>query len=236
MSLILDALRKADAQRERDPARGIHARPVQASSQLRRPADDQRRLWLWGAAAILGAGLLALAAWQLAGPATAPIAPITLPTPPAPVALSPAPAAPLALPAPPAASAAPANEVLPVAPPAPAVPPLRAATPAAPVAAAAPPVREAAKPAAAASTPASAAAARDRVLTVNELPADVQRDLPKLVISAGVYSDNPAQRLLIVNGQAVAEGAEPAPGVLLEQIRARTAVLKYRGYRYSMVY
>jgi general secretion pathway protein B len=60
--------------------------------------------------------------------------------------------------------------------------------------------------------------------------------LPRLVISAGVYSDNPAQRLLIVNGQAVAEGAEPAPGVLLEQIRPRTAVLKYRGYRYSMVY
>jgi general secretion pathway protein B len=74
------------------------------------------------------------------------------------------------------------------------------------------------------------------VLAVNELPADVQRDLPKLVISAGVYSDNPTQRLLIVNGQAVAEGAEPAPGVLLEQIRARTAVLKYRGYRYSMTY
>lgn len=227
MSLILDALRKADAQRERDPARGIHARPVQASSQLRRPEDHQRRLWLWGAVAALGVGLLALAAWLLAGPAPAPVAR------PAPAALSPAPAAPMALPAP-LASAAPANEVLPVAPPA--LPPVRAATPAAPVVAAAAPVREASKPAAAASTAASAAAARDRVLAVNELPADVERDLPKLVISAGVYSDNPAQRLLIVNGQAVAEGAEPAPGVLLEQIRARTAVLKFRGYRYSMVY
>jgi general secretion pathway protein B len=230
MSLILDALRKADAQRERDPARGIHARPVQASSQLRRPEDQQRRLWLWGAAAALGAGLLALGVWLLAGPATAPVAL------PAPVAVSPTAVTPLPLPASPTASAAPAKEVLPVAPPAPAVPPLRAAKPVAPVVAAAAPARVAAKPAVAASTPASAAAAQDRVLSVNELPADVQRDLPKLVISAGVYSDNPAQRLLIVNGQAVAEGAEPAPGVLLEQIRARTAVLKYRGYRYSMVY
>jgi general secretion pathway protein B len=113
---------------------------------------------------------------------------------------------------------------------------VRAATPAAPVVAAATPVRAASKPAAAPATTASAATAHDRVLSINELPADVQRDLPKLVISAGVYSDNPAQRLLIVNGQAVAEGAEPAPGVLLEQIRARTAVLKYRGYRYSLVY
>lgn len=223
MSLILDALRKADAQRERDPARGIHARPVQASSQLRRPEGHQRRLWLWGAAAALGAGLLALAAWQLAGPDAPPVAL------PAPAALSPAPAAPIPLPAPPAASAAPATEVLPVAPPAPTVPPARAATPAAPV-------REAQKPAAAASTTASATPARDRVLSVNELPADVQRELPKLVISAGVYSDNPAQRLLIVNSQVVAEGAEPAPGVLLEQIRDRTAVFKYRGYRYSLAY
>jgi general secretion pathway protein B len=233
MSLILDALRKADAQRERDPARGIHARPVQASSQLRHPEDQQRRLWLWGAAAALGAGLLALAVWLLAGPAISPVAPpVALP---APVALSPKAVTPLALPASPTASAAPAKEVLPVAPPAPAVPQVRAAAPAA-VATAAPPVRAASKPAVAASTPASAASAQGRVLAVNELPADVQRDLPKLVISAGVYSDNPAQRLLIVNGQAVAEGAEPAPGVLLEQIRARTAVLKYRGYRYSMTY
>jgi general secretion pathway protein B len=225
MSLILDALRKADAQREGDPARGIHARPVQASSQLRRPAEQQRRFWLWGAAAVLGAGLLALAAWQLAGPVAAPT----------PAARSPMSAAPPALSTSPAASAAPANEVLPAAaaPPVLAVPPPRAAAPALPG-------RTASKPAAAASAPASApasaAAAQGRVLAVNELPADVQRDLPKLVISAGVYSDNPAQRLLIVNGQAVAEGAEPVPGVLLEQIRARTAVLKFRGYRYSMVY
>jgi general secretion pathway protein B len=225
MSLILDALRKADAQREGDPARGIHARPVQTSSQLRRPEGRQRRLWLWGAAAASCAGLLALAVWQLAGPAAPPVA-----------LSSPAPAAPRVLLAPTAASVAPATEVLPLAPPAPTAPPVRAATPAAPVVTAAAPIREALKPAAAASTPASAGAARDRVLTVNELPADVQRDLPKLVISAGVYSDNPAQRLLIVNGQAVAEGAEPTPGVLLEQIRARTAVLKFRGYRYSVMY
>src|SRR5437867_5183398 len=72
MSYILDALRKADAQRERDPARGIHAQPVQASP-LERPEGRQPRLWLGGAAAIV-AGLLAVAAWQLAGPAVPPVA------------------------------------------------------------------------------------------------------------------------------------------------------------------
>ena len=227
MSLILDALRKADAQRERDPARGIHARPVQVSSQLKRPESQQRRLWLWGLA-VVTAALLAVLAWQLARPAAPPVAL----APAAEGGTSAAAAVTPSLPTPITTPAAPATEVIPAAPPAPAPAPARAAQPAAPVAATAAPVRQAQKPAPLASAPVTG----DRVLSVNELPADLQRDLPKLVISAGVYSDNPAQRLLIVNGQAVAEGAEPAPGVLLEQIRARTAVLKYRGYRYSLTY
>ncbi len=74
------------------------------------------------------------------------------------------------------------------------------------------------------------------MLTFAELPPEVQRDLPKLAISGGVYSDNAAQRMLIVNGQVLGEGAEPAPGVVLEQIRARTAVWRFRGYRYSVTY
>lgn len=233
MSLILDALRKADAQRERDPARGIHAQPVQVSSQLKRPESQQRRLWLWGLG-VMAAALLAVLAWQFARPAASPVAiPIAL-APAAEGGTSAAAAVTPSLPTPITTPAAPATEVIPAAAPAPAPPPTRAVQPAAPVAATVAPVRQAQKPA---SAPlASAPVLGDRVLSVNELPADVQRDLPKLVISAGVYSDNPAQRLLIVNGQAVAEGAEPAPGVLLEQIRARTAVLKYRGYRYSLTY
>ncbi|UUZ67892.1 general secretion pathway protein GspB [Polaromonas sp. P2-4] len=237
MSYILDALRKADAQRERDPARGIHAQPVH-TSPLARPEGQQTRLWLWGTAAI-GAGLLAVAAWQLAGPAAPPVALSLVPQVAPPIAYSPAagagmPPAPgvtMPLPAPMAAPAPPATEVLPAAPPPP-------PAPAAPVAPAPAPMREARKPASAqvASSPLPATAASNRVLSVNELPADVQRELPKLAISGGVYSDNPAQRMLIVNGQVVGEGAEPAPGVLLEQIRAKTAVLKYRGYRYAVAY
>ena len=222
MSYILDALRKADAQRERDPARGIHAQPLQMSA-LEPPEGQQTRFWLGGAAVIGAAGLLAMAAWQLAGPDAPPA--VYLPA--AGTGTSPAPAVIRPLPAPMAAPALPATEVLPAAPP-----------PAAPVAPPAAPLREARKPAPAlaASSPAPAAAAPDRLLSVNELPADVQRDLPKLAISGGVYSDNPAQRMLIVNGQVVGEGAEPAPGVVLEQIRAKTAVLRYRGYRYAVAY
>jgi general secretion pathway protein B len=61
-------------------------------------------------------------------------------------------------------------------------------------------------------------------------------DLPKLAISGGVYSDNAAQRMLIVGGQVVNEGAELAPGVTLEQIRPKSAVLRFRGLRVAVPY
>jgi general secretion pathway protein B len=81
-----------------------------------------------------------------------------------------------------------------------------------------------------------AAPAADRIFAVAELPAEVQRDLPKLSISGGVHSENAAQRMLIVGGQVLGEGAVVAPGVTLEQIRPHVAVLRFRGYRYSLGY
>lgn len=83
---------------------------------------------------------------------------------------------------------------------------------------------------------ASAAATADRLLSIAELPADIQRELPRLAITGGVYSTNAAQRLLIVNGQVLSEGAQAAPGVQLVQIRPKTAVLVFRGYRYGVAY
>lgn len=116
---------------------------------------------------------------------------------------------------------------------------VRVPAPAATVAVKTPPSPAAAAPASVAAAPtpaASAAAAPDRILSVTELPPDVARDLPRLAITGGVFSPNPAQRMLIVAGQVVSEGAELAPGLKLEEIRAKTAVLKFRGLRYSVGY
>src|SRR3954463_14692518 len=69
MSYILDALRRADAERERDPARGIHARPaanLPGATRTRIPA------WSWPAAAAL---LVAGAAVLYSRPASVPTAP-----------------------------------------------------------------------------------------------------------------------------------------------------------------
>ena len=66
--------------------------------------------------------------------------------------------------------------------------------------------------------------------------AGLPQDAPKLVITGGVYSASKAQRMLIVNGQVVSEGADLGSGVVLEEIKPKTAVLRFRGARYSVVY
>lgn len=75
-----------------------------------------------------------------------------------------------------------------------------------------------------------------KVYAVAELPEGVRRELPTLVISGGSYSSNPAQRLIIVNNQVFTEKSEPAPGVVVERIEQNAAVLGYKGYSYRVGY
>jgi general secretion pathway protein B len=66
--------------------------------------------------------------------------------------------------------------------------------------------------------------------------AGLPPDAPKVAISGGVYSPSPAQRMLIVNGQVFNEGSEVAPGVTIDKIESRTAVLKFRGALFTVAY
>jgi general secretion pathway protein B len=243
MSYILDALRRADAERERDPARGIHAQPAAALSTH---AQRFTPRWVWGAACVAAVlvgvaggwwgtqespvAAVAVASHPVAAvraepaPVVVPVAAVVSPAAPRPVALATPPAVERAVTRPPLvakAVAAPASApaVAGVAPPSPTATAVAVAAPAAPAAPVAP-----------------AAPAAERIVAVGDLPADVQRELPKLTISGGVHSENASQRLLIVGGQVMNEGAEVAPGVVLEQIRARTAVMRYRGFKYSVPY
>jgi general secretion pathway protein B len=70
--------------------------------------------------------------------------------------------------------------------------------------------------------------------TRQELPPDIQRSLPPIVVSGTVYSSDPAQRLLVVNGELWHEGDQIRPDLVLEQIRRRDAVLRYRGLRFTV--
>lgn len=197
---------------------------------------------VWGAVAAL---ILAAATWlwfqdgDTAPPAT--------PVPGAVTTVVLAPAARSEQAAAPAVAPAPATEVLPAAPVAVAPPPVvaaRATSGPPPVAAPAPaPPAVAASPVPTATTAPTVATVAtapaqpaERTYTMAELPPDIQTALPKFSVSGGVYSDNVAQRMLVVNGQVFNEGSEIAPGVVLEQIRARTALLKFRGLRISQPY
>lgn len=76
----------------------------------------------------------------------------------------------------------------------------------------------------------------ERVHTVAELPDDIRRQLPALTVAGATYSENPASRMLLINGQLYHEGDKLAPELTLQQIHLRRAVLSFRGYRYSVSY
>ena len=219
MSYILDALKKADAQRVRDPARGIHA---QAALAMPATGERERRRihLLWGATAVL---LVAAGGWLWVGGKDKGVVPLAV------NAVPPSPPSP-----------SPATTVLPAPVP---VPAALVIVPPAPVESRLPTtVTVTRQPLPAAAPPATAASATappgptDRTYKLAELPSDVQQAWPKFAISGGVYSENVTQRMLIVNGQVFNEGSEIAPGVVLEQVRPKTALLKFRGLRISQPY
>lgn len=120
--------------------------------------------------------------------------------------------------------------------------PIRQAQPApSPSLAAAPPVvtvpaRPAATPAPVPTVPATAAQADTRVYAVHELPANIQRELPKLVVGGAMYSETPANRMLIINSQVFHEGDKLSPDLLLQEIKLKSAVFQYKGHRYGVSY
>ncbi|MES2633923.1 MAG: general secretion pathway protein GspB [Pseudomonadota bacterium] len=316
MSYILDALRKADAQRARDPVRGIHAQPLRGSESYGNSHARLRPLHI--AVALAGVIAVAAAGWFVfrggddrkldsdetvaavpahmqprTGQAASPGAPMQAPAPlPAPAMVQALPpvqnqgAAPVvgnaiqpppsALPPPTAgqlAAAMPpkwpvagedpraprgprtgprvgsAIEALP-AEPQPSAPPMAPAAVAQPPGAlpsinvsgtemnvpAAPRMSPATPMPPATSMPRTGAGTAATAAATTPPATGLPPDAPRLAINGGVYSTNKAQRMLIVNGQVYNEGNEIAAGVVLDEIRNKTAVLRYRGSRYTVAY
>ncbi len=232
MSYILDALKKADAERERSAVPGLHAHPQDD------PAGRERREGSlpWPVIAVATIVLLGGAlAWLLLSDrgvrtppltAQAPVMPEQAPMPaptstptPAVAQVTPPPAPP---PTPPAAAPAPAPVALP--------PAAAAPAPATRVAPTLPPPKPAPPPAA----PKPAAPPTPRVPSLNELPADVRASLPQLAISGAVFSPTPSARMLFINGQVLREGQAVADGVTVEAIGAAASVLSARGQRFEI--
>ena len=241
MSYILDALKRAESERERGDIPGLHSQP----EPLHRPVAASRTVFkplVWAGAA-LALALSGVLVWRSAGFGLVPgVVGASMPG----IAASP-PIASLitgSAVAKPAASAAFAVTIAPavagtanIALPAPA--PVTKAVAASPmvkqtVSSVSPkPDTRSQSIAAVAAAPAPAMA---RIVPVGELPPDIRQTLPKVVISGSIYSDNQALRMLIINGEVFREGEKPVPDLQLEQIRAKSAVLNFKGLRYSVVY
>lgn len=218
MSYILEALKKAQAERQLGNAPTIHA-PSLHHAPPRLPAVKKT-----GALA-LGIGVVVVAAggwfmWSQRAPAPAVI--------PATAMVAVAPAVQVAT--------APAPAPVTVARPAPVVamkpePVVRARKLALPPAPAPAPVVAAAPAPAPAPAP---AAAEDNVRYTRDLPPEIQQQLPRVAFGGYMYSDNAADRLVLVDKTLRHEGEEIAPGLMLEKLLPRGAVLNFRGTRYRV--
>lgn len=74
------------------------------------------------------------------------------------------------------------------------------------------------------------------IATLHELPDNIQREIPPLSIGGYIYTDNKAGRSVLINGRLVRDGAEIAPGLTLERMMPNGMVLNYKGYRYRTSY
>ena len=232
MSYILDALRKADAERERGSVPSIHAQPAFAGA---RPAGAAPASRMWIVVAVIGvliALVAGMAAYLLFG--RSPASEVARPAASPPSTVAAIPTAPVA----PTPAPAPALAPVTVAPALPAPPPVRKAR-AAPAASAAPAVAASvptAAPASAPRPPSVAAKTEERIYTLDELPDEIRRQLPALSVGGSMYSPTPASRLVIINGQVLREGEHITPDLLVQQIRLKSAVMSFKGYRYTLAF
>lgn len=237
MSYILDALRRADAERDRGRVPGIHAQvppPAADDPVPRRGGEASPARWIAVGVAL---GLLVVfGAWLWLGreapPATLPAAAMN-PPPPIPQP-EPRPAPPPPAPAPAATAERPADALPPIE----QRPTAEAAAAAARKAAAA-----ASRPGAPASAPAAAAPpaaappqGAGRIYGRHELPEEIRRQLPAVTIGGSIYSPSPANRFVVINGQVVHEGGSVGPDHVLETIKLKSAVLRFQGYRYELLF
>jgi general secretion pathway protein B len=200
MSYILDALRRAESERERGNVPGLHAHPVALPAAARALSVRRRAALATAGVVVLSAAATGLWAWR---------ALVTQPTS-------------LEQPA-----------------------PLDAPLPTVPLAAtsvSSAPVARVVAPRLTQTNPEIAQVAKADILVVstvpmlNELPEDIRGQIPPLVVNGTVYSDNPAQRLLLLNGQVLSQGSLAATDVTLERIGAKHSEFNFRGTRFRLAH
>lgn len=207
MSYILEALKKAQAERQLGSTPGIH--DVLTPTVPAAAAASTLRYWIAGGIAVLLA--VAYASWRMLAATEA-----------APVQLAKA--------EPPVVVAVPAaREAGTETRPATVVKPPVTEPPPVPAAASAPPVQPAVQPA-------PESDPDDALPTLAELSPSVQATIPKVTLGGYIYSPVPAERLLLIDNNLRREGEVVGASLVLERLLPRAAVMNYRGTRFRMPY
>jgi len=243
MSYILEALKKAQAERQLGNAPTIHA-PAPSYAAPRAGQGARGRYLALGVGVVVVAAAVALLWPRFAGEAPVRLAVVTPPA----AVLATAPAtvpatSPVATPAPPAAvipAPAPVVQRAPAPAPVAETRPVRVKPAPAPVvpAASSPPQQSPQQREAAPAAPAVAAqpVGDDQLRTLQQLPDTLQREIPKVAFGGYIYSPTPGESLLLVDKMLRREGEEVAPGLVLERLTPKAAVMNYRGTRYRAAY
>jgi general secretion pathway protein B len=202
MSYILDALKRADTERERGLAPHLHTRH-NLPLNVQVAATASRRFWPIAASALILSSI-AGGAW-LWHTTDQPVH-----STPTAIAVAVAPATPnIEIPAPPKPGV--------IASPVPATTPAPAPTPA--------PAK-----------PKTVVTETVVIAQLSDLPEPIRSQIPKILITGSVYSENPSQRLLLVNNLVLTQGSLVAPELTLEEIQTRHSVFNFRGTRFRVAH
>jgi general secretion pathway protein B len=260
MSYILDALKKADSERQHGKTPDIYTQQMH-HHELERDSAMAKNPMLWfflAVLAILVGGFLYLNNLQRPA-AVAPSAPT--PITPAPAAVPSAQAA--QAPATPPTTPAIASATAPDAPPTVAPPSSAPAAPTSEAAASTPEpiklqpstklsthlknhkkpkaVKESPKHDASPekrSEPKQSAEAVTETVTkrLRDLPTNIQNEIPPISVGGYIYSDNKADCQLLINKLLLHEGEQVSPGLILEKMMPHSAILNYKGNRFRISY
>jgi general secretion pathway protein B len=207
MSYILDALKRAETERARGAAPGLHTQH-QSPGGLPANAGVSRRGLMISMMLFLLLAVLAVGIWIWRTPQATPpltVQPVTLaPTAPTAPTIPITPTQmPVVMPAPPMMA-----KVVPTPTPAPAPTP--------------------------ATAPSTVTAPANAIPLLTDIPQDLRSQIPKISITGSVYADTPSQRLLLVNNLVLSQGNLVAPELTLEVIQTRSSVFNFRGTRFRV--
>ena len=212
MSYILEALKKAEAQRGRGDVPGLDAQHMPAEPLALQPPPGGHGL-LMGIIMVLGVLVIGLLLWSGRDSATSTPGAGTAPPPPTQGGLAPA-----------------------------AVPATRPSPDVVPQTVLVPPPDASNLPRHFQDMPAvSANLERPRTGAASHkadapLPEDLKAQFPRLSFGGAMHSDNAASRMLIVNGQLHREGDTVAPDLVLQRIELKSATFRFKGHTHTVQY